>query len=134
MSDIDASIPNLLRAILLTDDGHLSKTMHLSTLGLTQMHRFEYFGQRSDIKVSISSYCDAAQSKTANPSQAFSAARQWANISHQNNDLFFACLGFICNLCIVSRISPFTQFHRTVTIHSRWLQVIRKTQKYLTGT
>jgi hypothetical protein len=87
LSDIENAISDVVKAVELTDDNHPIKTRFLSNLGMAQKARFEHLGMLADLIASISSFKAAAQLKVAYPSQALSAARQWAETSHLHGDL-----------------------------------------------
>jgi hypothetical protein len=54
LSDITASIKNLLHAIQLIDEEHPTRQAYLSNLGCSQQRRFERLGELSDLNSSIS--------------------------------------------------------------------------------
>jgi hypothetical protein len=105
LSDIENSISSLLQAVQLTDDGHPDKPLYLSNLGRCQVCRFERLGELADFVAAVSNFRIAAQSKTAYPSHALSAARQWAEISRKNSDLLSAMEGYRTALQILPKVA-----------------------------
>ena len=103
--DMEDSISSLLRAVELTDDEHPNKATYLANLGGSLLCRFEQLGRPEDLISSVSSYREAAQSRTAYPRQALSAAREWADISHQHNDFSSALEGYQAALQILPQVA-----------------------------
>lgn len=92
--DIDNSITNHQKAADMTNDEHPGKVKFLLNLATAQRLRFRHFRNLPDLAASVSTFRTAAQSKTGSPFNAFSAARGWAETSHQNNDLQSAMDGY----------------------------------------
>ena len=94
LRDIEDSILNQKCALQLTDDGDPVKTIRFSALGSSYRTRFDLLCDPADLEASISAFKTAARSKTGYPRDALKAARKWANLSHQHNDLSSAFDGY----------------------------------------
>jgi tetratricopeptide (TPR) repeat protein len=105
LSDLENAISNTRKAVILTDDGHPWKTIFLLGLGASLKNRFHHFGDSDDLTGCVLSYTTAAQLKSAYPSHALQAARQWVQISHRNGDLLCALDGYRTALELFSKVA-----------------------------
>jgi DNA-binding MltR family transcriptional regulator len=105
LSDLENAILNARKAVELTDDGHPTKPIFLFRLGTAQKIRFERFGDSDDLAACVLSYKAAAQLKAAQPSDALLAARQWAEISHLNDNLLSALDGYRTALELLPKVA-----------------------------
>ncbi|KIM89504.1 hypothetical protein PILCRDRAFT_227158 [Piloderma croceum F 1598] len=105
LSDLENAISNQQLGIASTDDGHPVKASFLLSLGTSLQSRFLHFGDPDDFATSVLSYKAAAHLKSAYPSVALHAARQWAQTSHQNGDLHSALDGYRTALELFSKVA-----------------------------
>jgi tetratricopeptide (TPR) repeat protein len=105
LSDLENAILNQEKAIKLTDDSHPHKVRWLLNLGEARQTRFGKSNRLEDLEASVSSFRVAAQLKAAPPSEALSAARQWAMISHLHGDLQSALDGYRTALALLPKVA-----------------------------
>ncbi|KIM78354.1 hypothetical protein PILCRDRAFT_794197 [Piloderma croceum F 1598] len=105
LSNLENAVLNHQKAVDLMDDGHLRKGTFLLSLGASLQIRFHHVGDPDDLAFSVLSYKASAQLKAGYPSVALHAARQWAQISHQNGDLLSALDGYRAALELFSKVA-----------------------------
>ncbi|KIM76596.1 hypothetical protein PILCRDRAFT_12648 [Piloderma croceum F 1598] len=105
LSDIENTISNIQKGVELTADANPSKSMYLLRLGTALKCRFRYLDDLDDLATCVSFYKAAAQQKTAYPSHALHAARQWAQMSHSNGDLLSALDGYRMALDLLPKVA-----------------------------
>jgi tetratricopeptide (TPR) repeat protein len=105
LTDLEHSLSNIIEAAQFTDDGHPDKAAIILNLGISHRARFQHLSEPADLIASISSFKAAAQSKTAYPRHALLAARYWADLSYDNNDISSALDGYRTALEMLPKVA-----------------------------
>jgi hypothetical protein len=79
--------------------------MYLCGLGDARNLRFKSFSDQSDMNASVTAYKEAAKLKTAYPRHVLLAARKWADLSYQCNDISSALDGYRTALEILPKVA-----------------------------
>ena len=103
--DLENAISNQQLGVTSMDNGEPMKASTLLSLGNSLQSRFLHFSNPDDLAASVLSYKTAAHLKSAFPSVALHAARQWVQISHQNDDLVSALDGYQTALELFSKVA-----------------------------
>jgi tetratricopeptide (TPR) repeat protein len=105
LSDIKSSISNIQKAVDITTNEDPSKADCLHSLGFAFLAMNKVTPKDDSLTKASVAFREAAKLSSAYPLIAFTAAQQWARISHLNGDLYLALDAYLTALEILPKVA-----------------------------